>query len=199
MHYLANMNLRQIILLLYMLFSVAGYAKHQTPTFSKNALRFGLGAGFADTRKSTGTGLNFSVGYQRSVINDRLRINPNFSFGYYNSKLVTDVPDQWFNTLNLQFLFHADVIRYKSVSFTLSTGAALNNTRGLIGTGGENQTTNRWEYFSLWHTAAYISGCLRINPAKSPVAFELSPFSIHTNSSKFFEGGIRLSVDVKLK
>lgn len=193
------MKLRQSLLFIYVLLSVMAYAQTQTPTFSKNALRYGLGAGLADTHKSTGVGLNFSVGYQRTVINDRFRINPNFLYGYYNANLISDVPDQWFNSLNLQFLFHGDIIRYKAFSITLSTGAVFNNTRGLIGTGGENQTTNRSEYFSLWHTASYISGCLRINPAKSAVAFELSPLTIQANSSRFFEGGIRLSMDVKLR
>lgn len=182
------------------IFFVKNLPAQDTETkFSKNALKYSVGAAISDNREFNGAGLLFSAGYQRNVWKDRIRFNPNFSFGYFNANWISDLPYQWHNSLTLQALMHGDLIRYKAFAITLCAGPILNNTRGLLGTGGYPPGRTRSDYLSLWHTGMFFSGGLRINPPKSSVAFELIPFAIQADHQYHFEGGIKLGIDVKLR
>ncbi len=108
--------------------------------YSKNSLKYGLGVGAFDGIRTTGHGCLFLVAYERNLWKDRLRINPNLTFAYYNARFVSDVPDQWANLLNFETILFFDVVRIKVFLLTIGAGGVINNTRAYIETGGWTNT-----------------------------------------------------------
>ncbi|GAB3825384.1 hypothetical protein GCM10028895_34930 [Pontibacter rugosus] len=98
--------------------------------FSKSSLKYATGIGASMGKNAEGLGLVFSVGYQREIWKDRLRLNPNMSFGYYSGKGISDAPDVYFNSVSLQTNLYVDAVRFKAFSLVLGTGALVNNSRG---------------------------------------------------------------------
>ena len=166
--------------------------------YSKNSLKYGLGVGAFDGIRTTGHGCLFSVGYERNLWKDRLRINPNLTFAYYNARFVSDVPDQWANSLNFETILFFDLVRIKAFSITIGAGGVINNTRGYIGTGGWPNNTNT-RYISDYNIAAYLGGGIRINPKNSRIAIELMPLNFHVGSNYFMQAYAKFGIAVKLK
>lgn len=185
-------------LILFLIFIVFG-AKAQDKEFSKNTLKYGIGIGVSDGNRTTGGGGLFSVGYQRDIWKDRLRLNPNLTVGYYNSKYIQDVRDQWFNSINLETILYFDVIRLKAVSFTIGAGGVLNNTKGLLSTGGYPPSESSSDFIRDWHYGGFLGGGLRINPKNSGIAIEVMPLNFHIGSNYYMEGFAKIGLEVKLK
>ena len=106
--------------------------------FTKKSIKLGLGVGIHMGNNTGGSGLVYTVGFQKEIWKDRLRFNPNFSIGQYSSKVLPKGGrDQHFNSLSLDAKLFFDLIKIESFSFVVGCGGFLNNTRGLIGTGGD--------------------------------------------------------------
>jgi len=170
-----------------------------TQNFSKNSLEFGIGAGISEGRRTMGGGGIISVGYQRNLWKDRLRLNPSLTIGHFSSKHILDISDQWFNSFNLETILYFDLVRIRAFSLTLGAGGVVNNIRGLLGTGGDPPPATDSEYVSNWHFGGYFGGGFRINPKNSPVAIEIMPMNFHVGSDSFMEGFAEIGIDVKLK
>ncbi len=176
------------------------YCAHgQEQKFSKNSLKYGVGIGASDNDRTTGLGSLLSVGYQHDLWKDRLRLNPNLTVGYFNAKSVMDVRDQWFNSINLETVIYFDLVRLKAFSLTIGGGGVINNTKGLLGSGGFPPSDNKSEYFSDWHYGGFLGGGLRINPENSRIAIEMMPLNFHVGSDYFAEAFARIGIEVKLK
>ena len=149
-----------------------------------------------------GLGINFSVGYQREIWKDRLRFNPNLSIGSYSSRFVNDARDQYFNSINFESNLFYDLIKVNTFSIVVGTGLLLNNSRGLIGTGGKEDYTDPGPvssaYFSYYRIAGYLGAGFRINSPNKRAAISIMPLNLHLGKD-FLEQHMRVEVDIKFK
>lgn len=166
---------------------------------SKNSIKVGLGAGMSEGNTTEGLGTIITLGYQRDLLNDRLRLNPNLSFGYYNSKRIDDSNDQYFNSINLSTNIYYDLIRYKSISLVVGTGVFVNNTQGLNGTGGDTNNVNQHSaYISEWHFGGFAGAGVRLVFPGDRIALNLLPVNIHIGSDDFIEFHAKAEIDIRL-
>jgi hypothetical protein len=184
-----------VLLSIFIVFS----AKGQDKEFSKSTLKYGIGIGVSDGHRTTGGGGLLSVGYQLDLWKDRLRLNPNLTVGYFNAKYVQDVRDQWFNSIKLETILYFDVLRLKAFSLTLGAGGVVNNTKGLLGTGGYPPSDSNPDYISDWHYGVFLGGGLRMNLKNSRMAIEIMPFNFHVGPDYYMEGFAKIGLEVKLK
>lgn len=185
--------------LLIILFFIVIMVKGQDKEFSKNTLKYCIGVGVCDGLKHTGGGGILSVGYQHSFYNHRFRLNPNLTVGYYNAKFIQDVRDQWFNSINLETVVYFDLLKYKAFSITIGAGGVINNTKGLLGTGGYPPADINSEYFSHWNFGAFFGGGVRVNPKNSRIVYEIMPLNFHIGPNYFIESISQIGIGVKLK
>lgn len=190
------------ISLLIALISIVLVHSSQGQGFTKNTIKLGIGPGVSMGRNTDGLGINFSVGYQREIWKDRLRFNPNFSFGSYSSRFVMDARDQHFISINLESVLFYDLVRVKTFSIVVGTGVLLNNSRGLLGTGGKDDYTDPnpvWsEYFSNYHIGGYLGAGFRVNAPNKRTAISIMPLNLHFGKD-FTEQHMRVEVDIKFK
>jgi len=161
-------------------------------------LKYDVGIGIYDSNQTMGGGGLVCIGYQRDLWKDRLRLNPNLTIGYFTARHVTDVRDQWFNSICLETIVYFDLLRLKAFSLTIGAGGVVNNTRGLLGTGGYHPSETGSEYFSDWNIGGFLGGGLRINPKNSRLAFEIMPFNFHVGPDYYMEGFSKIGIEVKL-
>lgn len=190
----------KIILILVSIMINHGSVYGQYPAFSKNSIKIGLGVGSSMGNKTDGGGFVYTVGYQREIWKDRLRLNPNFTIGHYSSKFILDARDQYFNSTNIETNLYYDLIRIKSFSLVLGCGGLVNNLRGLKGTGGDPDGYTEpltSEYISDFHFAGYLGGGLRINPPSKRIAINIMPINLHFGNNYFAEFHAKIELDFK--
>ena len=167
--------------------------------FSKSSLKYGVGWGISDGQRNTGMGWLIVLGYQRDIWKDRLRINPNITAGYFNTRYYSDARDQWFNSLNLEAILDFDIIKFKALSLTIGAGGTVNYTKGLLGYGGFPPGAITSEYFSVLNFGGLLSAGIRINPPKSRIAIDLTPLTFHIGGDSYTEVFTSLGFEIKLK
>lgn len=169
--------------------------------FTKNSIKLGLGVGIHMGNKTSGTGLVYTVGYQKEIWKDRLRFNPNFSIGQYSSRILPiGARDQHFNTLSLEAKLFFDLIKIEPFSLVVGCGGLINNTRGLIGTGGKPDyytEKQESEYVNDYHFGGYIGGGFRINPNNKRIAINLLPTNFYFGIN-LLEYHPKVEIDIKL-
>ncbi len=186
------------ILLLSALINPIVYGQNQK--FSKNSIKIGFGAGVSIGNNTNGAGFVYTVGYQREIRTNRLRLNPDFSIGHYSSKLMLDARDQYFNSINIETNINYDLIRIKWFSLVIGCGCLVNNSRGLRGTGGYpdgNTEPLASEYVSDFHFGGYAGGGFRINLPDKRTALNIMPFNIHYGNNYFAEFHTKIELDFK--
>lgn len=166
--------------------------------YSKTSIKFRTGIGISMGNRTDGLGITYSAGFQREIWNGRFRFNPNLSFGQYSSKLVMDARDEYYNSINLESILFYDLLKGKKASLVLGVGGLINNTRGLLGTGGDYEGLQSSEYISNYHLAGYIGGGLRFSSPNKRVAFEIIPFNFHIGTHDFLESHIKIGLEIKL-
>ena len=156
------------------LFSVYfGIFKSYSQEFPRNYFFGGIGIGNSANTRADGLGMNWSIGYQRDIWKNRLRIVPSISFGTYTNKGTTDVPDAYYNSTNLKVNLNFDVLKIKTFSLFIGSGLTVNNSSGLIGTGGWPSGRRYSEYFN--ESSFTFNGLigLKLNPTKNRIGYEL--------------------------
>jgi hypothetical protein len=167
--------------------------------FSRNSLKTGIGVGINEGLRETGVGGVVSFGYQKSVLNDRVRINPYFLTGGFMPFGITDTRDQYFRITSLGVNGYLDVIKYKPFSIFVGAGGQISYSRGLLGTGGfPEEGNNGSEYFFKLYYGGYLGAGFRVNPPKSKVAYEITPINICFGNDQFFLSFLNIGVDIKL-
>lgn len=167
--------------------------------FTRSSIKTGIGIGVHDGVEESGLGLVYLVGYEKSFgTKEKFRINSNLVYGGFNSKGITDVREQFFRITSVGVNVGYDLVRYKSVSLLLSTGGFLNYTRGLLGTGGENEIGN-----SRYFNEVYFGGSggigIRISSDKSRFSYEIKPINVQIGSKGFVLGYVLFGLDIKIK
>jgi len=153
------------------------FIKTYTQDLSKSSLKYGIGYGFSQSEKVTGSGSIMSVGYEYDFCNDRLHFNPNFVTSKFSTKYILDAGDQWFNSMSLETILYYDLLRIKAIALSIGAGAVINNTQGYLATSGWNSTNS--EFVNSWKLAGYGGIGFRINPKRGRLAFEILPLNVH--------------------
>jgi hypothetical protein len=160
--------MKQLLLLAILLGGIISYGQD----FSKNSLFGGVGIGSSNNSRADGLGINWSIGYQRDVWKNRLRIVPSISFGIYNGNGTRDVPDVYYNSINLKVDLNFDVIKIKTLTLFVGSGLTTNYSSGLIGTGGSPGNSSS-EYFNESNFTFNGLMGFRLFPPKSRIGYEL--------------------------
>ena len=178
---------RPFLLLTFILaFASSSYSQEA----AKNSIRFGVGPGAAMTATTDGLGIFYSVGYQRELKNDRFRLHPHFCIGHYSNKFVTDTRDLYYNSINLSTHLYYDLLKVASSSLFIGSGVILNNTRGLLGTGGDIEGINSLsgsKFVSTYNIGGTFSLGLRFTKPQSKNAFNIIPLNIRYGGDNYTE------------
>lgn len=189
-----NLFLRLLLILILLPFSDAFGQE-----FSKSSIKVGLGAGVSSGYYMDGLGLVYTIGYQREIWKDRFRFNPNFSIGNYSSKRFSDGRDQYFSSRNLEVNLYYDIGKANSLSLVVGGGAMINNSKGLLGTGGMDASTSPQysEYFSKYYFGGNLSAGFRIDSPNRRVAINILPVNIRF-ANQLTELHAKIEIDIKL-
>lgn len=174
-----------LFLLLFITFHTVSSAQIKDRT---NAFLFGVGLGISDGNDLMGGGPSISMSYLRSFNYDRLSFNPELSIGFYGARFITDVPDMYFNSINIDFNFWFDIIRFRGVSLTIGAGPSINQKKGLIGTGGDQPASVYSEYTRSSDFVFKFGGGLKIMPPGQKIIVEFMPLNFRVGSDYFMEG-----------
>lgn len=192
-------RLRAVSIIFSIIFSCQ-YAIGQGQEFSKNSIKIGAGLGASMGSSNDGGGFVYTIGYQREIWKDRLRLNPNFSIGHYSSRFILDARDQFFNSINIETNLYYDLIKIKSFSLVLGCGGLVNNSRGLKGTGGDHDGYTQpqsSEYFSDFYLGGYLGGGFRINSPNKRKSVNIMPINLHFGKNYFTEFHAKIEFDFK--
>lgn len=178
----------------------------------KSSVKIGIGAGFSESANCTGMGTMYSVGYQRNIWKDRLRFNPNLSLGFYESILLIDPRDQYFNSINLNANLNFDIIRIQNFSVVIYAGIEAGKTQGYVGTGGYydyygysgygsgygSSYSQSSHYVHDYHIGSNFGGGIRFVSRSRKTAFNILPFNFRVGYPDFVEAHLKLEVDISI-
>lgn len=191
-----------ILFCLYILFCVmlGNNLFSQEIEFKRSSIKTGIGIGMNVGLQEIGNGIVYSIGWQKSFgTKNKIRLNPNLTFGGFLPLAITDTRDQFYRITALDLNIHYDLIKYKAVSIVVNGGGFINYSRGLLGTGGwPEEGNNSSEYFYTLYGGGNASVGLRINPKKSKLAYEIRPFNFYFGNKRFFLAYFMIGVDFKL-
>ncbi|MBN2746690.1 MAG: hypothetical protein JXR34_08180 [Bacteroidales bacterium] len=176
-------------------------AQESNPVFSKKSVKVGFGYGMNEGKYEDGVGLLYSIGWNKSLgAKQRFRLNPNLLLGGFSADFITDIRDQYYRMSSYGLNLHFDLIRVRPFSIVISTGAFVNYTRGLLGTGGDDEGTHfkSSSYFYRLCAGGYASAALRFDSPKHRIAWEFRPLSVQHGYPYFIMGFVQLSADIKL-
>ena len=191
--------MRKSILILLFIFS--GFFESYSQDFSKNSLFGGIGIGSSTNSRVDGFGTNWSIGYQRDIWKNRLRIVSGISFGSYTNIGTTDVPDAYYNSTNLKMNLNFDVLKIKTFSLFIGYGLTANYSSGLIGTGGYPPGRSSSDYFDESNFTFNGMIGLRLNPAQNRIGYELLLLDGSLENKNYFSEltVLRIRIIMKLK
>lgn len=194
-------QIKLILLSLITLLLTGNNVYSQEIDFRKSSIRTGVGIGINEGQREIGNGLIYSIGWQKSFgKKNKVRINPNMTFGGFLPVAITDTRDQFYKITTLGLNIHYDLIKYKAISIVTTGGGFINYSRGLLGTGGWSGSNNSSsEYFYSLYFGGNASIGIRINSKKSKLAYEIRPINIHLGNKGFMLGYFMFGIDFKLK
>jgi hypothetical protein len=194
--------MKKILILALLLNQAISYS--QEP--SRNFINYGIGIGFlgADEFNLT-SGLEYNVGYSRTMKNDRIKINPNIGFGSYRGEFIDNNREQSINSLNIRLLLNYELIRIKSFSIGIDVGGVLGYTHGLKGTGYSYDSAKsiliaetESEYVSRINIGGIIGGGLKYKPIGKNYYLNLMPINISAgNGFGHFYSDISVGINLK--
>jgi hypothetical protein len=194
--HLYNMN-RNLLFIILVLITINSELFSQE--YSDKSMKVGLGFGINEGMKETGMGVLVSFGYQKTLANNRIRINPNYMSGGFFPFAITDTRDQYYRISSLGINCYWDAIKYKPFAIFIGAGGHFNFTRGLIGTGGwpEEGNTSSDYLFKLYFVGSLSTG-IRINQPDSRLAYEFVPITICLGNDNFLLEYVKIGIDIKL-
>lgn len=170
--------------------------------FQEKSIKTGLGFGMHMGKNTDGIGIVYSIGYQQEIWNERYRINPNISFGQYNSKVLPlSARDQYFNSTNLELNLFFDLSKSEAFSLVLVGGGLLNCTSGMLGEGGDPEAYPEGlhaEYVNDFHLGAILGAGFRINSLNNRTSLNIIPFNLHIGTQGFLEYSPKIELAIKL-
>lgn len=194
-----NSNRIKGIMLLFLLIC---FANAFGQDFPEKSIKTSFGLGMHMGKNTAGAGLSYSIGYQQEIWNERFRLNPNISFGQYNSKfLPLDARDQYFNSTNLELNLFFDLTKSEAFSLVLVGGGIVNYTSGMLGEGGDPEAFAEnipAKYVNDLHIAAIMGAGFRINSLGKRSSLNILPLNIHVGTQGFLEFTPKIELAIKL-
>lgn len=134
------------------------------------------------------------------IRNTRFKLVRSIRFGTYTDFLIQDIPQTYFNSINLNVNLNFDLFNVRGFSVFIGSGLTGNFRFGLIGLGGwyERLSSNHLRDFNLAING--LSG-FRLNPSKKRIGYELLlfPVSFGLNDNSFLElSVVQMRVIIKL-
>ncbi|MFN7705245.1 MAG: hypothetical protein ACK5OS_11535 [Chryseotalea sp.] len=181
------MNVHKLLFTLFLIaFYFSDFNMVNAQEFTKHSIKIGFGFGASMFEEGEGMGVLHSMGYQKQLRNERARLNYNLIYGRYKSGFISDVPDQFFNSISFQTLLYFDLIRIQSFSVIMGAGGFLNYATGLTGTGGDPGRRSS-DYFQAVHIGACTSLGFRVSNAKKRMGFTVLPMALSRGTNDFLE------------
>lgn len=174
----------------------------QENKFSRSSIKTGVGLGYNMAVKEEGLGTLSTIGYERSYgKKERLRMNATLLIGGFTSFGMTDSRKMYYRTTSWNINANYDFVKYKAVSLFIYSGGFANYSRGMLGSGYSEVTSEMYnsERFSDVYFGANLGCGLRINPPSNRCAFEIKPVNIQIGNKEFFTFYMMFGVDIKLK
>ncbi len=165
---------------------------------SGSSLKTTAGIAINEGSREIGVGGVVQISYQKVFYKNRLRIGPGIMAGSFLPFGITDQRDQYYRVTSIGLNCSYDLIKYKPLALFIEAGGNINYSRGLLGTGGMDQTTNNSEYFYKAYYGAMVAAGLRITPRNSRVTYEISPFNICFGNDYFMMSSFKAGVDISL-
>ena len=155
--------------------------------YSDESMVVGTGLGFSSGSRESGLGLNFLVGWQKAVgQNKRIEINPYITFGTYKAFAIpTDTREQLFKSTNLGVDSH-----FHFSFLTLTAGLFANYTRGMYSDEGYFNDT----YYGFKGAIGF-----KIKSQWEQLSYELKPFNVLVGNNGFLQGYAMYTMKIKLK
>lgn len=153
-----------------------------------SAFTLGAGIGMSDGNTLMGSGPQISIGFHKTLKYSRLSFHPELSIGFYGARFITDVPDMYFNSINLDFNFWFDLIRVKGLALTIGAAPVINQRKGLIGTGGYPPGNEYSEYTKDSQFLFKFGGGIKIMPPNQKIIVQIFPLNFRLGGDYFMEG-----------
>lgn len=175
-----ELPMKKSYLLLLMLLMCASTAMAQDST--RHAFTVSASLGMYDGDFLSGEGVDFGIGYQRKIFNDRFRLHASANFGAYEEN-TKDGADLYFSSMDVKADINYDLIRYRSFSLIVGTGLMYEYTRGIIDPGVLIIQTEDYliylhretTFFGKSNVGVNLLAGLRYNPSSEKYAIELLP------------------------
>jgi hypothetical protein len=120
-----------------------GLSMTYSQEFSKNSIFVGLSPiGRWENSTREGSGINWTIGYQKNIWKNKIRFVPSLSFGNYSSKGIDDATELNANSTTLKTSLNFDILKIKSFSVFIGSGLAVNYSSGLSRYSGYFDNTN---------------------------------------------------------
>ena len=168
-----------------------GLSETYSQEFSKNGVFFGFSPHSRwENSTKDGIGITWSIGHQRALWNNRVRLVNSLNLGNYTSKGILDAADLNANYTSLRTNLNFDVLRIQSFSVFIGSGLSLNHSSGLSRFSG---------YFNGTYFA--INGLLglKINPKNKRLSYELLLVDFASKSGFLELSMLKFRMVVKLK
>lgn len=168
----------------------------------QKTINVGCGLGITTMKNANGGGTLFLVGFSKEVFSDKLLIKPEFGIGHFSSKQILDARDQYFVSINASIGLYYSLIKCKSAAFQLGCGGLINNSKGLIGTGGDPELYTdppESEYFNHFHVGAFCGSSVKIVLKENKSTLNFRPFNVHFGSNMFGQFFSIIEIDFNLQ
>jgi hypothetical protein len=173
-------NLLVLACVLFTTFSVSGQ------TEKRNFLTYDFGGAITSGGGITASGLDLSLGYTTYINNSRIFFNPNIIVGAFAADGGFDLRPNYYNTLSVRAQFGYDLLQYKGFSLDLQAGLVVGTARGMIGTGGEFNSTAS-ERIKEWNYGAVAASALKFSIPESRFSIRVVPMSVHIGPNYYLE------------
>lgn len=155
-------------------------------TNTEKSLIYDFGSGATSGGGISAVGLDLTIGYSFYFNDSRFFLIPNIMVGAYSNAGRSYLRSNYYNTLSVRAQFGFDFMQYKWFRMDIQTGAIIGTARGMIGTGGEYNTTVS-EKINEWNYGVIASSTLKISPKNSRLSLRVTPMSLHIGTNYYIE------------
>lgn len=174
----------------------------QENTFTRSSIKTGVGIGYNQGTVEEGFGTFSTIGYEKSYgKQERIRINANILLGGFISGPIEDSRDNYYRTTSWNININYDYLKYKSVSLFIYSGGFATYSRGMLGSGYSQFTSEQYDSktFANLYYGINLGGGLLINPKNNRCAFEIKPFNLQIGNKEVITFYMLFGVDIKIK
>jgi hypothetical protein len=120
--------------------------------------------------------------------------------GFMPAPSTSDGRDSFYRTTSWNINANYDIVKYKAVSLFIYSGGFANYSRGMLGSGINEATLERYESetFTKLYFGANLGFGIRINPPENRCAFEIKPINIQLGNNDFVNFYMMFGIHIKI-